>query len=227
MKLSNFGILHIGFILLAIGICVSLFFILRNKSDKTKKIVIFSLLCLNLLTHFIAPLILESEPSERLRRIFWLNTCGITAVTAPFIFWSKDRFLKGGMVYVGLFTGLLAMFLPSEFVGQSLSLDMVRFMYQHAIIWIVPVLMISLKMYEVKWKEIWIMPVYFFLCLFIVLANTVIAYEIGTIGHISNQNMEWKPFPEMQVLFDCLNNTIRNKESLLQSSLELLAQGNS
>ena len=96
--LGNFW--YFFFIFLAVGVTIGLYFLFRNKSMFAKKFLIASLVLFNLALHFIklsfphysqnAELALESA--------WFINICGVSTLTFPFIFFSKSDTAKDWML---------------------------------------------------------------------------------------------------------------------------------
>jgi len=143
-------------------------------------------------------------------RIFLNNICAVSAVMFPFFFLSKDRFFRTGMVYIGIVSGVLAMLVPTEAIGTVSTLtghiNLWRFYIQHAIIWIVPMLMLCLKHHKLKYRELWIAPVYMIMVFTILLASNVIRQYIGSLefAHNSNNSMQWGLDEQLGILFSWL-----------------------
>ena len=80
IQLGNFW--YIFFILFAAGITVGLYFLLRNKSMKTKKIVIASLLIFNLALHFLRLLLppYAGNPSLIMENAWFINICAVSVM---------------------------------------------------------------------------------------------------------------------------------------------------
>ena len=128
VKLFNFW--YFFFIVLTAGVIVGLYFLLRNKSDKTKKIVLFSILLFNLALHFLKLTFppYSDDLSKAMRDVWFINLCATSVLFFPFIFISKNNGAKDYMVSIGLISGFLAVLYPTEAIGNSvLSLDLWRF----------------------------------------------------------------------------------------------------
>ena len=86
VKLFNFW--YFFFILLVAGSIVGLYYLLRNKSEKTKKWVVGSLLFFNLALHFLKLLFppYSTNPEVGLREVWFINVCATSVLFFPFIF---------------------------------------------------------------------------------------------------------------------------------------------
>ena len=210
------------FILVNLGAFFGLYFLFRRRSARAKWWVVFSLLVANFLLHFLSPLYLgigfasEYRPgmgyvNRGVDRIFLNNICAVSAVLFPFLFLSKDRFWRSGMVFVGVLSGILAMLLPTEALGNQVStwqqhVNLWRFYIQHAIIWIAPMLMLAFGMHRLRWRDVWISPVYMVLVFCLIVTNSAIRQVLGSTGNMlnSNNSMQWRPDEGLRVLFNWL-----------------------
>ena len=86
IQLGNFW--YIFFIVLLSGAIVGLYFLLRNKTDKTKKIVLGALLFFNLALHFLKLTFppYSTNPELAMREVWFVNVCGTSVLLFPFIF---------------------------------------------------------------------------------------------------------------------------------------------
>ena len=214
VKLFNFW--YIFFILLLAGVIVGLYFLLKDKTDKTKKLVLGSLLFFNLALHFLKltfpPYSTNSELA--MREIWFVNVCGTSVLFFPFIFMSKSDVAKDYMVFLGIISGFLAMLYPTEAIGESVkSLDLWRFYICHGIIIAVPMLTVLLKLHKLDVKRIWKTPVCVCAMLLFIICNQVLQSELGMIPlrdgdmlniNFRNPSLIWGPTDDVAVIFSWL-----------------------
>jgi hypothetical protein len=86
------------------------------------------------------------------------NLCSVSVVLFPFLFLFGNRFFKNGFIVLGITSGVISFLIPTEVEKiQNLDVygvcDQLRFYIQHGIIWIAPMLCLSLNLYQMKWKE--------------------------------------------------------------------------
>lgn len=182
VKIGNFW--HIFFILLAAGICVGLYFLLRNRSDKCKKIVIGALLFFNLALHWLKLLFppYAGKPDSIAEHMWFINICAVSVLTFPFIYLSKSNVAKDWMFYIGVISGFLALVYPTEAIGKSVATIAVwRFYCCHALIIIAPLLMVLLKLHKLNYHNIWKMPFCMMAVLLFIICNQVLQSELGII----------------------------------------------
>lgn len=213
VELGNFW--HIFFILFAVGLTIGLYFLLRNKKVKTKKIFIGSILIFNLLLHFIRLLFppYTGNPQMILENAWFINICAVSVLTFPFIFFSKSNTAKDWMFYIGIISGVLAVLYPTEALGNPvLSFDLWRFYFCHIIIFMAPLLMILLKVHKLNWHNIWKMPFCMMAVMLFIICNQVLQSELGIISMrgddilkagcgYRNTSLIWGPTDDISAIF--------------------------
>ena len=208
MIIKLFNLWYFLWLLIAAGFVVGLYFLLRHKSQKTKKIVLFSLLALGVLLHFLKALIPPYSTNTEIlwREIWFTNICGANIILFPFIFLSKSNRAKDYMVYVGIISGLLALLYPVEPIQKANQmaewLDIVRFYYHHTMIFGVPLLTVLLKVHTLDYKRVWSVPIYFMGVLAFIMTNQIIQSELGYVAlrnanflniNYKNPSLIWGP----------------------------------
>lgn len=189
MTVEFFNLPYFIFLFSGIGITIGLHFLLRNKSDKTKKIVIFSLLLFNFALHFLKLLFSPYNQSLEygLRDVFAINICAVSVIVFPFIFVSKSEGAKDFMFYLGVLSGVLALLIPTEALGENIwQFDLFRFYISHSIILIAPFLMVSLKVHKLDYRRIWKMPLYMMVYFMFIMVNQVVQSELGIVSIRNN-----------------------------------------
>lgn len=214
VRLFNFW--YFFFILLFAGAIVGLYFLLRNKSDKTKKIVLGLILFFNLALHFLKLTFppYSTNPELAMREVWFVNVCGTSVLFFPFIFISKSVVAKDYMVFLGILSGFLALLYPTEAIDKSvLTLDLWRFYICHAIIIAVPMLTVLLKLHKLDVKRIWRIPICVSAMLLFIICNQILQSELGIISlrnddmlnvNFRNPSLIWGPTDDVAVLFSFL-----------------------
>lgn len=188
MKIELFNIWYFVAIVLSIGLYVGLYFLLKNKTEKTKKIVLFSILMFALALHFMKGLWPPYSTNKSLwyETSWFVNICGANIAVFPFLFLSKRKGCKDYMFYIGLISGVIALLYPVEIFENEMHtvywIDTLRFYLHHTIIWVVPLLMVTLKLHKVSYKRIWTAPVGLLLLMLFIILNQVLQSEMGFIG---------------------------------------------
>lgn len=183
VKMFNFW--YFFFLVFAAGTVVGLYFILRNKTMKTKKIVLFSILCSGLLLHFLKATFppYSTNPEILTRDLWFVNICGANILLFPFFFWSKSDKLKDYMFYLGVIGGALALLIPTEPTQKVEPLkewiDVLRYYYHHTMLMTVPLLMVIFGIHKLNYRRIYFVPVVLFCVLGFIIVNQFVQSEIG------------------------------------------------
>lgn len=214
VKILNFW--YFFFILLFAGIIVGLYFLLKNKTEKTKKIVLLSILLFNLALHFLK---LTFPPYSEdflrgIKEVWFINVCATSVLFFPFIFISKSKLAKDYMVYLGIISGFLSFLYPTEAIDKSvLYLDLWRFYICHGIILMVPILTLLLKLHTLDLKRVWKLPFCMFAMLLFIICNQILQSELGIIDlrdsnmlevNFHNPSLIWGPTDDVAIIFSWL-----------------------
>ena len=185
MQVQMFNFWYFFFLLLCVGAGVGLYLLLRNRTEKTQKAVLFSLLLFGLVLHFLKCFFppYSTDQARLYRDIFFINICGANIFLFPFLFFSKSNAVKDYMFYLGILGGGAAMLYPIEpldKVDQAAEwLDVIRFYVHHAILWIVPLLMVLLGHHKLSWRRVWMVPHGLLLLFIFIMFNQIIQSELG------------------------------------------------
>ncbi len=197
MYIEMFNFWYFFWIFVQIGALVGLYFALRKAPPIVQNIVLFSLLAIGLLLHFlkffIPPYADYSSGAlvitDRGWRDSWfVNICGANIALFPFFFLSKNKYMKDYMFYIGVLTGLIVLLYPQEPIAKGDASkqmaeiwDILRFYYHHWMIMAVPLLMVLLKRHKLSWKRIWCAPVGLLLVMLFIMLNQIFQSELGFI----------------------------------------------
>ena len=205
------------FFIIASGLSIfGIYSLLKNKSQKTQRIVLLSILFFNLALHFLkltfSPY--NSDPNTAMREVWFINVCATSVLFFPFIFMSKSKTAKDYMVYLGLISGFLALLYPTEALDKSvLTLDLWRFYICHYIIFAVPLLTILLGLHKIDVKRIWKTPLCVSAMLLFIICNQILQSELGIIPlrsqdiyniNFRNPSLIWGPTDGVAVIFSWL-----------------------
>lgn len=150
MKWGNFSLIHIITLLLVPVIFFILYFVLKNKSNRTKSIVLF-ICSLTGITAIIFNLIYWKSPLEYLP----LHMCSIQALLIPVLVITKKNWL-GNLLNLWSFGALIA--LIANYVQADLELlswPFIIYYFPHVFEFVVPLLMAVFKMVDVNKKYFW------------------------------------------------------------------------
>ncbi len=196
-----------------LGLCAAvtagLYFLLRNRSAKAQKIVLFSLLVLGLLFHFLKIYIppYSVDEARMLRDSWFVNICGANIALFPFFFLMKNEKVKDYMFYIGVISGLIALFYPEEPIAKvdqlAEQLDIIRFYYHHWMVFAVPFLMVAFGLHKPSYKHILRAPTGLLLVMLFIMLNQVFQWELGFFTlwneedflavHFKNTSYIWGP----------------------------------
>jgi len=208
--IEYFNFYYYLYIAFALGLLIGLYFLLRNKSKKTSNIVLFSLLVSNFILHFLKLTfdVYQQWMPLAIRTITPENICAISVLVFPWFFLSRKNVLKDYMFYMGIMSGLGASVIPVDVIGHNaFYLETMRFYYSHILLWVVPLLMVMLKLHTLDYKRIVRVP--FFVCfiLCIILVNEVILTGAGFVhidhlysNEIRNAALIFGPLAELEFL---------------------------
>lgn len=187
MIIQMFNIWYFLWIFLAAGGVLLLYFGLRKASERKQNIVLFSFLALGLLFHFLKVYIppYSVDEARMLRDAWFVNICGANIALFPFFFFCKNKYVKDYMFYIGVLSGLIALFYPQEPMAKVDQLgefwDIVRFYYHHWMLMAVPLLMVLLKKHTLSYKRVAVVPVGLLLLMLFIMLNQIFQSELGFI----------------------------------------------
>lgn len=208
MNVQMFNGWYFLFVILSVGGFVGLYFLLKGKSERTIKIVLFSLLVFAVVLHFLKGLFppYSVDIDRHLRDSWFINICGANIALFPFMFLIKNKHVKDYMFYIGVLSGLIALFYPIEPMAKldqaSEWIDVLRYYVHHNILWYVPLLMVLLKIHEIDYRRVWATPVILLLVMLFIMLNQVFQSELGFIPlrgddihniHYKNSSLIWGP----------------------------------
>ena len=194
MEIAMFNGWYFFWLLLCAGATVGLYFLLRNKSAFVQKTVLFSLLAFGLLLHFLKVYIPPYSVDEaRMLRDSWLvNICGANIGLFPFFFFCKNKRIKDYMFYIGVISGLLALFYPEEPIAKvdqaAEQLDIIRFYYHHWMVMAVPLMMVLFGHHTLSYKRIMSAPTGLLLVMLFIMLNQIFQSELGFIPLRNREN---------------------------------------
>ena len=208
MVIEMFNLWYFVWLLGAAAATAGLYFLLRKASRPVQMAVLFGLLFFGLQLHFLKVYIppYSVDEARKLRDSWFVNICGANIALFPFLFFSKNKYAKDYMFYIGVISGLIALFYPQEPMAKldqiSEFWDIVRFYYHHWMVMAVPLLMVLLGMHQLSWRRILSAPVGLLLLMLFIMLNQVLQSELGFIPlrgddifsiHYKNSSYIWGP----------------------------------
>ncbi|MBO5980996.1 MAG: YwaF family protein [Clostridia bacterium] len=194
MYISMFNFWYFFWLILAAGATAGLYFLLRNRSVKLQKTVLFALLFVGFLLHFLKVYIppYSIDEARMLRDSWFVNICAANIALFPFMFFSKNEKIKDYMFYIGLISGLIALFYPQEPMAKldqlAEQLDIVRFYFHHWMLLTVPLLSVLFKHHKLSYKRVFVAPVGLLLLMLFIMLNQVFQAELGFVPLHSENN---------------------------------------
>lgn len=187
MLIEMFNGWYFFWLILCCGTTAGLYFLLRRKSVRTQKMVLFGLLAFGLLLHFLKAYIppYSVDEARMLRDSWFVNICGANIALFPFLFFSKNEKHRDYMFYVGVLSGLIALFYPQEPMAKSNQageqLDIIRFYYHHWMVLAVPLLMVLFGHHKLSYKRVLSAPTGLLLLMLFIMLNQLFQSELGFI----------------------------------------------
>ena len=187
MFIAMFNGWYFFWLALAAGATVGLYFLLRRRSEKTQKLVLFGILVFGLMLHFLKVYIppYSVDEARMLRDSWFVNICGANIALFPFLFWSKKDRIKDYMFYIGVLSGLIALFYPQEPIAKTNQLgeqlDIIRFYFHHWMVLAVPLLMVLLGHHKLSYKRVISAPTGLLLLMLFIMLNQIFQSELGYI----------------------------------------------
>ncbi|MBR6507765.1 MAG: YwaF family protein [Clostridia bacterium] len=185
MYISMFNFWYFFWLILAAGATAGLYFLLRNRSVKLQKTVLFALLVVGFLLHFLKVYIppYSIDEARMLRDSWFVNICAANIALFPFMFFSKNEKIKDYMFYIGVISGLIALFYPQEPMAKidqlAEQLDIIRFYFHHWMLLTVPLLMVLFKHHKLSYKRVLVAPTGLLLLMLFIMLNQVFQAELG------------------------------------------------
>lgn len=187
MFIAMFNGWYFFWLILSAGAITGLYFLLRNKSRQTQKLVLFGFLALGLLLHFLKVYIppYSVDEARNLRDSWFVNICGANIALFPFMFWSKNKKIKDYMFYIGVISGMIALLYPEEPIAKANQaaeqLDIIRFYYHHWMLLTVPLLSAMFGHHKLSYKRILSAPTGLLLLMLFIMLNQIFQSELGYI----------------------------------------------
>ena len=187
MIIEMFNGWYFFWLLLGAGGVVGLYFALRKAKPAVQLGVLFGLLALGLLFHFLKAYIppYSVDEARKFRDAWFVNICGANIALFPFFFFSKNKYIKDYMFYIGVLSGLIALFYPQEPIAKvdqlGETLDIIRFYYHHWMLLAVPLLLVLLGHHKLSYRRILSAPVGLLLLMLFIMLNQLFQSELGYI----------------------------------------------
>ena len=187
MFIAMFNGWYFFWLLVSAGLTVGLYYGLRNRSTKTQKAVLFGLLLFGVVLHFTKVYYppYSTDEARMLRDSWFVNICGANIALFPFFYLSKNEKVKDYMFYIGMISGLIALFYPEEPIAKvdqsAEQLDIIRFYFHHWMVMGVPLLMVLFGHHKPSYKRILWAPTGLLIVMLFIILNQIFQSELGFI----------------------------------------------
>lgn len=185
MQIAMFNFWYFFWLLVGAGLTAGLYFLLKNRTEKTQKVVLFAVLVSGFLLHFLKVYIppYSVDEARMLRDSWFINICAANIALFPFMFFSKKDAVKDYMFYLGIISGLIAFVYPQEPMAKldqsAEQLDILRFYYHHWMLLAVPLLSALLGHHKPSYKRVWVAPVGLLALMLFIMLNQIFQAELG------------------------------------------------
>lgn len=187
MIIQMFNGWYFFWLAISAALTVGLYFLLRKRSSLTQNLVLLGILIFGLALHFLKVYIPPYSVDEArcLRDAWFVNICGANIALFPFLFLSKKDCAKDYMFYIGVISGLIALFYPIEPMDKvdqaGELLDIIRFYIHHWLLMAVPLLRVLLGHHKISYKRILNAPTGLLLVMLFIMLNQIFQSELGFI----------------------------------------------
>lgn len=179
MQYGNFA--YFFYPILIISFTVGLYFLLRRRSEQTKKAVLLAMMLVNLAQHllkqYLYPQYWGTEFDVRLSTAY--NLCALLIIIAPFVLLGKNALWKDFLVLFGTNAGVVTMAVPFWYIGQTIwQWDVFRYYLCHGLLSSSSLLIALLGLHRLNYRNFWKIPFLFFFSLILVCFNDIILYAV-------------------------------------------------
>lgn len=187
MIIQMFNGWYFFWILLGAALIVGLYFGLRKASPLTQKAVLFGLLAFAFVMFFLKAYFppYSLDEARKLRDSWFVNICAANVGLFPFLFFSKNKYVKDYMFYLGMLSGLIALFYPQDPLSKADQItdfwDILLFYDHHWTLLAVPLLMVLWGHHKLSYKRILSAPVGLLLLMLFIMLNQIFQSELGFI----------------------------------------------
>ena len=183
-----FSLAHIAYILITALVLVGLWLILRRAHERTQRIVVFSLMVVNVLQHLLKIYIYPQYWGQKFGALSTAyNMCAFLILATPFIYLFGSELWKNFITYVGTVAGAISIFV-TYWLSDPLS-GQIRFVFCHAMLLYTSILPALLGIYKINYRKCLKLPFVFYFALMVLIVNDVITYSLGWVGDIGSTTL--------------------------------------
>lgn len=158
----------------------------NKKGKKFANYYIIVILFCNFALHFfkqLFPTYSKGWPNTLWKSSFE-NLCATLIMLAPFIYLSKNKYLKDYMFYLGIISGAGVYFFPYGSMSRDLTnidnlIDIVRFYVCHCPLILCGLLMVQQGFHKLNYRRLWAIAFSYTFLQTIVFLNDVVLFAIG------------------------------------------------
>jgi hypothetical protein len=146
------------------------------------------------------------DEARNLRDSWFVNICAANVGLFPFLFFCKNKYVKDYMFYLGMISGLIALFYPQDPLSKQDQItdfwDILLFYCHHWTLLAVPLLTVLFEHHKLSYKRILSAPIGLLLLMLFIMLNQIFQSELGFIPlrgndmlHINYKNSSyiWGP----------------------------------
>lgn len=187
MIIEMFNGWYFFWIILSAAAALGLYFALKNANPMLQKGVLFGILLFGLVLHFLKVYIppYSVDEARMLRDAWFVNICAANIALFPFLLFVKNKYVKDYMFYIGILSGLIALFYPQEPMAKADQMadfwDIIRFYFHHWMLLVVPLLMVLLGHHKLSYRRVLSAPTGLLLLMLFIILNQIFQSELGYI----------------------------------------------
>lgn len=180
--LINYGSFwHVASILFALSLCAALFFLLRGKSRKMQKTVIYAVMALNVFQHLLKTLIYPQYEGLGFTSLSTAyNMCATLILLSPLAMLINFRPLKNFVFYIGSVAGFIVILVPYWSIGKPVTdPDFIRSFICHTMLFISSMLPLLLGIHKPSYKCAFELGIGFLFAILIIILNDALCILLG------------------------------------------------
>ncbi len=181
-KWGSFSPTHIGTLILAVVYNVVLYFLLKNRSERTQTIVLFLYSLLGPIT-MIREIIVWA-PVQSILRYLPIHLCSVNAILTPILAITKNKFIGNLAMLFSVTSALAVLFNSIQAEYAIMSWEFLLYYTSHVMGCAIPFIMAKLRLIEAK-------PKYVGPCMLTVLIMYTVVYGINVLINTLAVQYSW------------------------------------
>lgn len=172
----NYGsFAYILMLIAAGGVVAGIYFPLKNRTMRAKKIAVAVLVLLNLFQHLAKSIVwphLYGQGFTNANTAY--NMCAFLIIISPIVLFFGSELWRNYLAVLGTVAGAVAMLVPFWFIGKTLlSWEAARFYCCHILLFASSLLPALFGIYRIRLKNFWKIGFLYFLSLIIITFNNI------------------------------------------------------